>query len=1155
MSRNCSDLITRDPKCSAASDTVDRAAQKMRDKDIGWRATSGMGVSLLCLFAMAQVSFAQGSLTIVPGEIKVLSVNFADTGGNFDIGFDAASGNINFSLEYSGRSGSGSFRIVPPPSPTGLNLGNIIRLQPPGTFTVKAPQTGNINVRTTISRSPASADLGCLEISLDEYPCVLSTLDIESATNRAYIDSQLLISNGSFPNVNRTVNVRVYFGLGGDGCPASGLLTRGGFAPRADCPCVAVLIDHLEVVQVVQTAANEIPLVAGKPAVARLFLKLADPPQQPVSGIRAVLRGSRDGTELPDSPLNPWNAGGGFTVQNVMRREQIDHSLNFELPAAWLAEGTLSLRAEVKVPACPSGSGTRLEDLSTNLPAEFYKFLSSDRSSFRVAWVPVCYQSATNCPQEPDIAQYDYLMRNLFPLAPDTITYDRLNIPPLPPYDQPLEDGLFGNFSRHFRTGRFKSYLRRLKMTGEARWYDQLLGILPDISGSSLAGTSEKPGEVAIIVQKGTLPSSSKLSDPSHPIHYNANSVAHEIAHNYRLEHTNNKVCTLVNKSSDDKDVFTSWPYSTADVQEVGFDVPARQVIPPDWGDLMSYCSNEGVPEGMSPHTYTRLMVTRFDLRPPRLFSQDVPAQAKQRAAATPQAIVTGWARKDGTEAAIDPIYQVISQDEPPASSNNGTHCLEFSSAAGALSKFCFDLSFIEPEFGDEMEAQPFAFKIPLPGGATKLSLTSGGAELSALSAASGPIALAITSPAAGDRWTGGTQTIAWTGSAPDALPLTYTVQYSPDGGQSWLPMALDIKATQYTFDPASIEGGPNVHFRVIASAGLSSATAAIGPVDVQQAAALRASASEIDFGSVAASAATERALSIANTGTGPLTLTALAIDHAAFRLSGVSAPLTIPAGAERPVTIRFAPGGDDPAAGTLRISSNDLAQPTVDVTLRGNGGAGAAAVSLSPASLDFGSVPVSQSKDLALTLQNSAAGAVTVTAVASSNAQFQLVSPAPPFNVAAGASQNLVVRFTPAGAATVAATLTLSTNHPAQASVTASLAGVGVAAPQTASFAGLWNTTYGPMILEVSGNRVTGSYFGGTITGTVEGLVLDGQWSESSGSGTLRFTLAPDGNSFTGIWTRTQGSGNAGGTWNGTRIQSTATSAELIKRENIRKR
>jgi hypothetical protein len=66
----------------------------------------------------------------------------------------------------------------------------------------------------------------------------------------------------------------------------------------------------------------------------------------------------------------------------------------------------------------------------------------------------------------------------------------------------------------------------------------------------------------------------------------------------------------------------------------------------------------------------------------------------------------------------------------------------------------------------------------------------------------------------------------------------------------------------------------------------------------------------------------------------------------------------------------------------------------------------------------------------------------------------------------------------------------------------------------------------------------ITGQYNnGGTIgdiDGTVSNNVLNGTWKENGGGGNIKLTLAADGGSFSGSWSRTSGKGNPGGVWNG---------------------
>jgi hypothetical protein len=95
-------------------------------------------------------------------------------------------------------------------------------------------------------------------------------------------------------------------------------------------------------------------------------------------------------------------------------------------------------------------------------------------------------------------------------------------------------------------------------------------------------------------------------------------------------------------------------------------------------------------------------------------------------------------------------------------------------------------------------------------------------------------------------------------------------------------------------------------------------------------------------------------------------------------------------------------------------------------------------------------------------------------------------------------------------------------------------------------SFSGVWATvTSGGgrymMTLAQEGGSVDGSYASpdgritGTISGQISGGVLNYRWSEGSSTGSGKFTLAADGNSFEGWWS-SDASPDARNGWNGSR-------------------
>jgi hypothetical protein len=99
----------------------------------------------------------------------------------------------------------------------------------------------------------------------------------------------------------------------------------------------------------------------------------------------------------------------------------------------------------------------------------------------------------------------------------------------------------------------------------------------------------------------------------------------------------------------------------------------------------------------------------------------------------------------------------------------------------------------------------------------------------------------------------------------------------------------------------------------------------------------------------------------------------------------------------------------------------------------------------------------------------------------------------------------------------------------------------VYVIAAGKGTFTGVWNTTYGEMILRQSGRRVTGTYtFGkGEIEGTVIGDTLRFHWieRETGSAGPGEFTLSKDGESFSGPWGYDSQPDSPPGEWTGQRV------------------
>ena len=189
------------------------------------------------------------------------------------------------------------------------------------------------------------------------------------------------------------------------------------------------------------------------------------------------------------------------------------------------------------------------------------------------------------------------------------------------------------------------------------------------------------------------------------------------------------------------------------------------------------------------------------------------------------------------------------------------------------------------------------------------------------------------------------------------------------------------------------------------------------------------------------------------------LSVTRVSGSNAFTVLPAPATPLAIAPGAELDFTIEYdpaAPSGADTA--TIRITSNDPVNPTMDLVAHGKGGSGKLETVIADHGA-FGACCVRSFVEQDLTLVNNGPCTLAITAITSDHAEF--VAPSVhsyPLKLATGTSISMPIRFHPTSPGPKAANLTVVSDDPA-----------------------------GPKIVHVSGDvptgklAVTGStYFGG---------------------------------------------------------------------------
>jgi hypothetical protein len=688
-------------------------------------------------------------------------------------------------------------------------------------------------------------------------------------------------------------------------------------------------VDHIEVVQTVQDVSNSIPLIAEKPTVARLFVKYTDtnldPSRTLIDSVTGLVHGFRGATELPGSPVTPFNFGGKILALSTYTRSLDDDSLNFLLPDTWLGQGDLELKAEVNphrtVPETDYSNNTKNVTVTLR-PSPI----------FLVNYVPVCYRDLENCPTN-SVSALDAMARKLYPVGGIDFLYKPLKTPrwlwPFTLVDAKDASDLL-------------AYLRRryaLLDSSEGVAPDQLAAWLPELNNNFNPGESDPRwgGSTGRVSYQQDSISKDAAGTPA-DYRDAAFTLTHEIAHNLGLRHTDKAAAV-----SDDKgdcqsspgccaiDADADFPFADATIHEVGFDTVHKVAVDVTKKDLMSYCSPPGSNIWISPFDYKKLIAG--GLKPQARRSQLSPA------APSDYVVVTGFANRDGKGGKINSIDRLTAFAGTETSDPNGNHCLRFSDAASTiLSSHCFTLTFEAENHGQagvHLLAEAFSIKAPFPTGATKVSLMAGSTPLASETQSPHAPAISITSPSSGSIWSG-LNTITWTASDADGDPLTYSVLTSPDNGSTWLPMETDLTATRFTFDTAEVSAGNKTLFKVLASDGFDTTAATVGPLTIAAQPFLEATPA-LDFGTVASGQSLTLPILLTNRGEAAVKITGLTFDNARFS-SDAAVPFSIAPGGSKNVNVSFQPTSVGLKTARLTIVSDDTARSPLTVSLSGAG-------------------------------------------------------------------------------------------------------------------------------------------------------------------------------------------------------------------------
>src|SRR5258708_4059153 len=205
--------------------------------------------------------------------------------------------------------------------------------------------------------------------------------------------------------------------------------------------------------------------------------------------------------------------------------------------------------------------------------------------------------------------------------------------------------------------------------------------------------------------------------------------------------------------------------------------------------------------------------------------------------------------------------------------------------------------------------------------------------------------------------------------------------------------------------------------------------------------AAFQVNPTAVNFGKVGVGKQTTQTISVANTGTMPVSITQATLSNPQFSLTGVTLPMSIGTGQSGNFTVGVKPSTAGTLTGTLTVQGSDAAAPAV-VNLSATAVSSSPQISVSNPSLQFGTVGVGSTGNLSLTISNTGTADLTLSVVSVTGAEFGVSGITTPKTITAGQSTVAGLNFHPTTAGSASGVLTVTSNDPANPTTTVTLGG-----------------------------------------------------------------------------------------------------------------
>jgi hypothetical protein len=622
----------------------------------------------------------------------------------------------------------------------------------------------------------------------------------------------------------------------------------------------AVRVEGVEITQAIQDMNHSVTLVAGKVTVVRVYVSRPSGTDIKVSGEIAVRRTPTGPAKLVPS-LNTAKLKSAQTVKLRSMREDVSLSLNFLLPPELTTEGQIHVQV-----------GT-LKDAATGAPVTCegcggagvsVSFIAA--SPLRVKLIRLRYrtptQPNTHLASAADVALIKSWLKRAYPVAEVASSVSTVDANFSPPFDK--EDPETGESNDCNDANAQVSAIRNLDISGNADRRTHYYGLVADSGGFMRGCANAIPAAAnpAAVASGPCGPSDFGWdTDGSYGDWY----TAHELGHTLGRKHIG--ACS---QTSDDPSYpFPKGQLSKADGAFVGLDVgdsalnlPMVALPGTKWHDVMSYCERQWL------SSYTYEAIRKRLLKENALGAGPVPEEEDESSVSANEmaadelemkmdagqfinvVATVNLTRGTGKIKYVNPVAAVLVPKEEPDS----PVLIRVRSAAGqVLQEYYAGVKLNTCEEPNKDRKGIVDVALPRQVEAASLELLVGDQVVDTFRPGAAPpplsnvrrrqleedetaaVGLGTSEDAVSLEWDAGfTEDEGAEGDAA-AGNLTYNVQVSTDGGQTWQTVAVGLPSPTATIDRGQFEDADKVMVRVIATNGFENSVVTSDEMPVEK--------------------------------------------------------------------------------------------------------------------------------------------------------------------------------------------------------------------------------------------------------------------------------------------------------------------------------